>query len=380
MRTPTICAAFVSLSVLTGCVSVSEYTSQAEFYRKELSAKEKQQAELAAKLTVSQAELQAVKMELAKLSVRLEEAEKKSLALKKEQSELREKIEQEYIPVMEVIENTEYNIPPAILARYIKQVTPSANASPAEKRNFIHAVGRLNDNINSNYMRQKIAASLIALGHDYFNDMLPYMDKSVFQQAAAVLATPADKPAIKALLMNPNRNGSYGLINIYVSMVDDSDKADILKMLPQNPNLFPCITKLGLEKEALPIVKQWILGKRNFSTQYFDIVLKNGSEKENEEFLIDFWRSFSKTPESSHFGYNMEILQYLAQKGFTPAFVRLVETAPVYGNDPYRIGRILALGPTGSIADLMEWVRKNKDSLVFDKEKSQYKLKDQPAK
>ncbi len=379
MRTPIICASFVSLAALTGCVSVSEYTKQADSYRNELSAKERQQAELAAKLTVSQAELQAAKVELAKLSVRLEETEKKSVALKKEQAELREKIEQEYIPVIEVIENTEYNIPPAILARYLKQVTPSANASPAEKRNFIHAVGRLNDNYNSNYLRQKIAASLIALGHDYFNDMLPYMDKSVFQQAAAVLATPADKPAIKTLLMNPNRNNRYGLVNIYASLVDESDKADVLKMLPQYQNLFSCITRLGIEKEAVPYIKKWIEGG-NTSIPYFELVLKNSSEKETKVFFGNFWLSYLTNTSRNHWGNNMEILQYLAEKGFTPAFVRLVETAPVYGNDPYRIGRILALGPTGSIADLAEWVRKNKDSLVFDEGKKQYKLKDQPAK
>jgi|GEM_PF-2742614 len=380
MRTPIICAAFVSLSVLTGCVSVSEYTSQAEFYRNELSAKDKQQAELAAKLAVCQAELQAAKVELAKLSVRLEETEKKSVILKKEQAELQEKIEQEYIPVTEIIENTEYNIPSPVLARYIKQVTPSPNASPAEKRKFIHAVGQLNDGINSNYLRQKISASLIALGHDYFNEMLPYMDKSFFQQAAAVLATPADKSALKAMLMNPNRNNRYGLVNIYASLVDESDKADVLKMLPQNQNLFSCVTKLGIEKEAMPYVKQWILEGGNTSTQYFEIVLKNSSEKEAKEFLDKFWQYYLMNTARNHWGHNMELLQYLAQKGFTPAFVRMVETAPAFGNDPYRTGRILALGPTGTIADLMEWVRKNKDSLVFDKEKNQYTLKNQPAK
>ncbi|OQA86538.1 MAG: hypothetical protein BWY31_01236 [Lentisphaerae bacterium ADurb.Bin242] len=380
MKQQIACALSVSLFALTGCVSVSEFTRQAEFYRNELSAKDKQLAECAAKLTVKQAECEAANTEKIKLSARLEEAEKKSLVLTKEQAEFRAKVEQEYIPVAEIIENTEYNLPAAVLNRYLKQITPSADASPAEKRKYIHALGQLHDSINPNFLRQKISASLIALGHDFFNDMLPYMDKSFFQQAGAVLATPADKPALKALLMNPNRSGRYGLINLYASLADESDKADVLKMLPQNPNLLPCVTKLGLEKEALPIVKQWVLEKGNHSTSYFAIILKNSSDTEAGEFLDTFWQAYLKNPEGSRFGYNMELLLYLAQKGFIPAFVRLAETAPFFGNDPYRTGRILALGPAGSIGDLAEWVRKNKDSLVFDKEKTQYTVKKAAAK
>ncbi len=377
MRAPIICLTFILLAAMTGCVSVSEYTRQTEFYRNELSAKSKQHSELAAKLAVTQAECENRKLELAKLSTRLEEAEKKNLTLK----ETLVRIENEYIPVSEIIENTEYNIPTSVLTRYLKQITPPPEASPAEKRKFIHAVGQLNDSINSNYLRQKITASLIALGREYFKDMLPYMDKSFFQQAATVLATPADKPALKDILMNQNRSGRYGLVSLYASMVDASDKADVMKMLPENPNLFPCIAKLGIEKEALPIVKKWILEKGNTSPQCFEIVLKYSSDKEAGEFLDTFWLSSLKNPESSRFGgYNLELLLYLAQKGYTPAFIRLVETASAFGNDPYRVGRILALGPTGSLNDLTEWVRRNRDSLEFDKEKTQYTAKKAAAK
>lgn len=380
MKQQIACALSVSLFALTGCVSVSEFTRQAEFYRNELSAKDKQLAECAAKLTVKQAEYEAANTEKIKLSARLEEAEKKSLVLKKEQAEFRAKVEQEYIPVAEIIENTEHNLPAAVLKRYLKQITPSADASPAEKRKYIHALGQLNDSINSNFLRQKISASLIALGHDFFNDMLPYMDKSFFQQAGTVLATPSDKPALKALLMNLNRSNRYGLINLYASLADESDKADVLKMLPQNPSLLSCVTRLGIEKEALPIIKQWILEKEQHSTQYFEVVLNHSTEKEAEEFLNAFWRAYLKNTEVNRWSYNMELLLYLAQKGFSPAFVRLVETAPAFGNDPYRTGRILALGPAGSIGDLAEWVKKNKDSLVFDKEKTQYTVKKAAAK
>lgn len=375
MKKQIVFALAVSLLATTGCISVTEYNSQSELYRKALSAKEAQLAETAAKLMVKQSECEAKNLELAKLSVRLEESQKQRLALENELAALRKKFTQEYVSIEEIIETTEYNIPPLILNRYIKHIIPSANASPEEKRKYIHALGQLSDGINSNRLREAITASLISLGHDYFNDMLPYLDKSVFQQAASSLAKPSDKPALKAFLLNPARNNRYGVINIYAALADESDKEDVLKLLPQNPNLLSCVTRLGIEKQAVPFIKKLILENGNTSNQYFEIVLKNSSEAEAAEFLNTFWRIYVKNADANRWGNNMELLLYLARRGFLPAFVRLVETAQSYGNDPYRINMILALGQSGSIGELVEWVKKNKDHLVFDKEKMQYAVK-----
>ena len=349
---PGAAAAFLGIA-LSACVSTDVY--------------QKERAEMNERVT-------ALNAEVAKNATLLAETRKQLKEFQECAAKEKKKQDLEFVSLRELFGNMEYgNIPAHIVGRYLDLITPSANATPDQKRKFIEDISGMRGSFNSKKLRNRITNSLVALGHEYFEDLLANAANSQYlQDAAARLAKPSDKPLLKRLLLNPGRR--YAAVSIYISLIDESDKADVLKLLPDVPELSRCVTRLGIEKEAVPVLKKQLLQNRNSNYEILELVLNQLAPEERQDFMAKYWR-FSGSGENSDYWRNFEVAIRLARKGFVPAFGYFVENNRMFRNDPNRLSQILALTSVSGMDSLEKWYRENRDQIVFNSEKELFEVK-----
>lgn len=349
---PGAAAAFLGVA-LSACVSTDVY--------------QKERAEMNERVT-------ALSAEVARNATLLAETRKQFKEFQECVAREKKKKDLESVSLRELFDNMEYgNIPAHIVGRYLDLITPPANAMPEQKRKFIENISGMRINCNSERLRNRITNSLVALGHEYFEDLLVNAASSQFlQDAAKRLVKPSDKPLLKRLMLNPGR--SYTAVNIYISLIDENDKADVLKLLPDVPELSRCVTRLGIEKEAVPILKKQLLQNRNSNYETLELVLNQLAPEERQDFMANYWR-FSGSGKNGDYWRNFEVAIRLARKGFVPAFGYLVENNRMFRNDPNRLNQVLALNSVSCIDSLEKWYRENKNQIVFNSEKELYEAK-----
>lgn len=349
---PGVAAAFLGVA-LSACVSTDVY--------------QKERAEMNERIT-------ALNAEVAKNATLLAETRKQFREFQECAVREKKKEDLESISLRELFDNMEYgNIPAHIVGRYLDLITPPENATREEKRKFIENISGMRINFNSERLRNRITNSLVALGHEYFEDLLVNAVNSQYlRDAAARLAKPSDKPLLKRLLLNSGRR--YAAVNIYISLIDENDKADVLKLLPDVPELFRCVTRLGIEKEAAPVLKKQLLQNRNSNYEALELVLSQLAPEERQDFMAKYWR-FSGSGENGDYWRNSEVAIRLARKGFVPAFGYLVENNRMFRNDPNRLNQVLALISVSGMDSLEKWYRENKNHIVFNSEKELYETK-----
>lgn len=345
-------AAFLGVA-LSACVSTDVY--------------QKERAEMNERVTALSAEVARNATLLAETREQFRDFQECAAREKKKQ-------ELEFVSLRELFDSTEYGtIPPHIVGRYLDLITPPADATPEQKRKFIENIRGMSINLNSVRLRNRITNSLVALGHEYFEDLLVNAAGSHFLNAAKRLAKPSDKPLLKRLMLNSDRQ-RYPALDIYVSLIDENDKADVLKLLPDVPELSRCVTRLGIEKEAVPILKKQLLQNRNSNYETLELVLNQLAPEERQDFMANYWR-FSGSGKNGDYWRNFEVAIRLARKGFVPAFGYLVENNRMFRNDPNRLNQVLALNSVSCIDSLEKWYRENKNQIVFNSEKELYEAK-----
>lgn len=347
-------AAFLGVA-LSACVSTDVY--------------QKERAEMNERVTALSAEVARNATLLAETREQFRDFQECAAREKKKQ-------ELEFVSLRELFDSTEYGtIPPHIVGRYLDLITPPADATPEQKRKFIENIRGMSINLNSVRLRNRITNSLVALGHEYFEDLLVNAAGSHFLNAAKRLAKPSDKPLLKRLMLNSDRQ-RYPALDIYVSLIDENDKADVLKLLPDVPELSRCVTRLGIEKEAVPILKKQLLQNRNSNIEALEVVLNQLAPEERQDFMAKFW-SLCGNIRSNTWKCNLAIM--LARKGFVPAFCFLVEKSQDFRKNPnhwkYIWGRLQNLTSFTDMDSLEKWYRENKNQIVFNSEKELYEAK-----
>ena len=347
-------AAFLGVA-LSACVSTDVY--------------QKERAEMNERVTALSAEVARNATLLAETREQFRDFQECAAREKKKQ-------ELEFVSLRELFDSTEYGtIPPHIVGRYLDLITPPADATPEQKRKFIENISGMRINLNSVRLRNRITNSLVALGHEYFEDLLVNAAGSHFLNAAKRLAKPSDKPLLKRLMLNSDRQ-RYPALDIYVSLIDENDKADVLKLLPDVPELSRCVTRLGIEKEAVPILKKQLLQKRNSNFEGLKVVLNQLAPEERQDFMAKFWSLYGNI-RSDAVESNLAIM--LAQKGFVPAFCFLVENNQKFRRNPdhwkFIWGRLQNLTSFTDMDSLEKWYRENKNQIVFNSEKELYEAK-----
>ncbi len=329
---------------MSACVSVSQYETDRR-------ATDEKLAKLSADAAKNAAALNALK-----------EAQKKESA--------------DMISLKELFENMEYgNLSPNLISRYVDSILPPENATPAQKREFIGNIAGLRVNFNSDKVRLKIVNALVGLGHEYLDDLLSASNSSFCSDAVQRLAKPSDKAKFKQMLQNPQR-GRYAVVSLYANLADASDRKDVLALLPSVPELFRCVNRLGIEKEAAGILKQSMLSNPNLSHQYecMDIVLKNLDDADRRNFMDRFWKRKIKLDGNFDSWRALETGLRFVKYGYLPALEYLVENSMMLQRNG-RLEALMILIPCDKPGDLKEWFAKNKANLVFNPETIQYELK-----
>ena len=345
-------AAFLTL-VLSACVSTDTF--------------QKDRTEMNERMTALQAEV-------VRNATLLEETRKEFRAFQAEAEAEKRKRDLEFISLHELFDLQEYgNIPAPVIGRYLDLITPPPNATAEQKRKFINEISSLRINGNSEKLRIRLINSLVNLGHEYFEDILAHAGNSqYFQEAAARLVRPSDKALLKKMLeTNPARR--YTVLNLYMNMADASDRADVLRLLPGIPGLASCVKRLGIEKEALPVIKKQLLENRNVTNESLNLVLDGLAPAERQAFMEKYWR-FTSAGAGNHFDLwrNADTAFTLARKGFLPAFAFLVENRRIFANDTARMNALLLLTPLSDSAMLGKWYEENRGKLVFNSEKGYF--------
>ncbi len=348
-------AAFLGVA-LSACVSTDVY--------------QKERAEMNERVT-------ALSAEVARNATLLAETRKQFKEFQECAAREKKKEDLESVSLRELFDNMEYgNIPAHIVGRYLDLITPPANATPEQKRKFIENISGMRINFNSERLRNRITNSLVALGHEYFEDLLANAVNSQYlRDAAKRLAKPSDKPLLKRLLLSSGRQ-RYPALDIYVSLIDENDKADVLKLLPDVPELSRCVTRLGIEKEAVPVLKKQLLQNRNSNFEALEVVLNQLAPEERQDFMAKFWSLYGNI-RSNTWKCNLAIM--LARKGFVPAFCFLVEKSQDFRKNPnhwkYIWERLQNLTSFTDMDSLEKWYRENKNQIVFNSEKELYEAK-----
>ena len=323
-------------------------------------AMERQIAELKAESARNTAELTEIRKQLAEL---------------KEQKDNREKRQQtEFVSLRELFENMEYgNIPAPLVQRYLDLITPPENASREARLKYIDNVAMLRINVHSERLRTRIINSLTALGHDFFEEMVRRAPNSAWiQEAVRQMVLPADKPFLKRM-MNENSQTGYLCRNLFFQLADDSDKADILKLLKKNPDsVWQTAVRLGLEKETAAILKEQMLMGKHCNSSMLTFILKHLTDEERQKIMARIW-------ENANHRNDMNTIILLAKNGYAPAFAWLFVKLPEYilknHHSQWLSVELLAMTPCRTFEEMADWCRKNRDSLVFDPKTRRYEVK-----
>lgn len=260
----------------------------------------------------------------------------------------------------------------SLVSRYLKCIALPQNPTREQVIEYINSVYQLrNINTNSSDMiRANIILSIQNIGHDYLPDLMPFIDYSYISDGVKTIIQPSDKQMLFKYATAKNSNSAYQAMNLYLDFVDESDKETIIKLLPENTNLVSVIRRLGLEKEAAPILKEKFLKRQNINNYdtALEIVMNNIDEKERSDFIEKVWRNLRQQRRNDFWGVQ-QYANIFASYGYLPAFEFMADNVGQFRHDQHRQNQLVMLTPVNSYDEFLTWYKANKGKLKFNESK-----------
>ena len=262
-----------------------------------------------------------------------------------------------------------------LVNRYLDKIELPENPKPRDIDAYLAKLYRLRRFNNDSSFNDQITAKVSQIGAENLVKLLPYLDYSPFSQAFIGLGGGEKKELLhRALIQKQNNN--YQLSNLYVKVADASDTDFILEQLPQAPLLIEAVTKLRLEKKALPVLKKRLLdsssGNFNYSDRWLAVVLETITPEEKEAFLKSYWNKNQRSSARNGNDWQLrECAARLAPFGYIPAFLYMTDAAMRQDTNNY-LRRAMGLTPCTTMEEFAVWYRKNRDHLTFDQKQGIY--------
>ncbi len=263
----------------------------------------------------------------------------------------------------------------SLISRYLKCIALPPHPTREQVIEYINALYQLR-NINTNsgdLIRANVILAVQNMGRDYLPDLMAFIDYSYICDGVRAIIIPADKEMLLRYATTPNSNSAYQAMSLYLNFVDENDKETIIKMLPEHTNLVSVVKRLGLEKEAAPILKEKFL-KRQSINNYdvaLEIVMNNIDEKERTDFMEKIWRAMRQQQRNDFWG----VYQYannFASYGYVPAFEFMADNIGQFRHDQQRQNQLVMLSPVGTFEEFLTWYKANKGKLKFNQSKGIY--------
>lgn len=267
----------------------------------------------------------------------------------------------------------------ALMMRYLKLIAPPKNPTPEQIREYIGKVSGIKNITRRNQpqIQETITSQLTQFGREYLPEMLPFLDNSGIQAAAAELARPEDKELLYAYAINGNNPNRKSAAVLFLNLANESDKDAVLKLLPENPDAIDTVIRLKMEKDALGIITNKLRrmnqldNNNNNSNNYYDkwlpVAINNLDEAERRQLLEEMW----STQKAQGMNDQWRILNTavkLASFGCLPAFHYMASNCIQYNGG--QAHQVLSLSPFRNFNDFKNWYQKNKDILVFDRKQN----------
>ncbi len=299
------------------------------------------------------------------------------LVLEQELATLQKK-QPEMVSLNEIFDNmTRNQMSHELVMRYLELIDPPPNASPEQIRQYIYRLTRLVDMPVQDYKAMKLAvmARLSGLGREYLPDLLFYAGSHAVREVVAPMVKPEDKEMLRNLAVT--RMGAQSILagDMFLKFADKSDKDTLLYLLRTNTSALHTITQLELEKEAMPIIKQRLLGEdqlQNFD-QFFDAAMRNMEDAERPEFFRRVLRNVKILAQNNSWQATHSAIK-MASYGCLGAFHFVMDNKNLYHNYQDMHRKLLMMSEFDKIENMESWYEANKDNLVFDPDKKIYKV------
>lgn len=276
------------------------------------------------------------------------------------------------------LENNQINS--ILVQRYLDRIAMPEKPTREQIRAYLKGIMNLkNLYYNSDKVRARIGMDLVGIGREHMDLLFPCLEFQPVQEAVSQLARPSDKPVFLQMLDDRNSRNRYAALNLYRRFADASDKNDILLRLETNSELISLVTRLGFEKEALPILLRMLDQNPNYFSSIMPILVRHLPEKECLPFFERYWNLVRMESSMNRDPYRpinaaMELLRF----GYVPAFVFAVENLdlmPRYNSS--FLPQVLMLAPASVQKKevLQKWIKDNADKIIYNNEKKQFDVK-----
>lgn len=277
---------------------------------------------------------------------------------------------EEYISVKDLfLQFADYGRPNQLLQqKYLNTIALPEKPTGKQVLDYFSRIYLLRNMNSDSNTRVLISGQLVALGHDYLWEMIPFLDFQPFADAVRQLVKKEDKERLRQMILagSNNNNRNYYLIPLYCSFAGKEDKDFLVSIAGQHRSPISALERLGLIQEAFSALKKCLLAG-NYSPDILDAILNHLEGEVQEKAVADLWDTVRKQNDEWK---TRNMAQQLAVKGYLPAFLWIVENNQNLSNNSDN--RIYNMTPVAPAKQLKKWVEENKGKIKYNAETGKF--------